>query len=310
MQHKKDVGELLAQGKNEQARIRTVSVILEDYSIEVFNLMVNYLNTILIRMDLIETQKYCPPEALEAVCSVVYAAPYLENDAKFGEPELMKVRKVFLQMYGKKFPQECVQNGCVNPKLLHHLGGKQPSDDLVDFYLDAITGKKNLDWEYLLGQDDKKPEPLDVLTPSSEEKSVSVLQALVEETAVISVDKSGNVWGLDANNQRPPCFIPKDEVNGAENGDTVVVQLHPRTDNKRSGKVTKILEKAKNQIIVAGTLIEDNNKNAWVLDANGKIPPMFILAKELQGAAFGDDVYAQLIPRSDSKIVGKILKVN
>ena len=35
--------------------------------------------------------RHCPEELKEAVCSIVYAAPYLENDAKFGEPELMKV---------------------------------------------------------------------------------------------------------------------------------------------------------------------------------------------------------------------------
>src|SRR5690242_16630457 len=36
--------------------------------------------------------RLCPPELKESVCSVIYCAPYLESDAKFGEPELMKVR--------------------------------------------------------------------------------------------------------------------------------------------------------------------------------------------------------------------------
>lgn len=84
------------------------------------------------RMDVIEMQKYrkirlsqnlirfrhCPDEVHDAVCSLVYAAPYLTTDAKFGQPELMQARKMFLEKYGKHFPEDCLSTGCVNPKVI------------------------------------------------------------------------------------------------------------------------------------------------------------------------------------------------
>jgi hypothetical protein len=57
----------------------------------------------------------------DAICGIIYAAPFLEVDAKFGQPELMKVRKIFLEKYGKNFPNDCLNNGCVNPKVWKRL---------------------------------------------------------------------------------------------------------------------------------------------------------------------------------------------
>lgn len=58
LQDKKKVATLLEQGKEEQARVQTVSIIYEDYSIEVFNLVELYCQQILQRMDIVESQKY------------------------------------------------------------------------------------------------------------------------------------------------------------------------------------------------------------------------------------------------------------
>ena len=84
-------------------------------------------------MDMIENSKYvlvlcvislicirkCPDELKESVCSVIFSAPYLAKEAKFGEPELMKVRKMFYERYGKKFPNDCIEGKCINPKVIY-----------------------------------------------------------------------------------------------------------------------------------------------------------------------------------------------
>lgn len=65
----------------------------------------------------------------------------------------MKVRRMLLEKFGKKFPMECQQSGSINAKvtniiffldlkLLKNLAGKRnPSEALVNFYIQAISGK-------------------------------------------------------------------------------------------------------------------------------------------------------------------------
>lgn len=71
IKEKKEIGELLEKGKTDLARVRvsfiflvvcnfsqTISIIMEDYTIQVMQLIEIYCQTILSRMDLIEASKY------------------------------------------------------------------------------------------------------------------------------------------------------------------------------------------------------------------------------------------------------------
>eukprot|EP01090_Pellita_catalonica_P019623 TRINITY_DN6741_c0_g1_i1.p1 TRINITY_DN6741_c0_g1~~TRINITY_DN6741_c0_g1_i1.p1 ORF type:complete len:895 (+),score=241.39 TRINITY_DN6741_c0_g1_i1:42-2726(+) len=139
--HKREIADLLDQGKDELARVRTISVVFEDYMVEVLNTMELYCETISARIQLLGSQKSCPHELKEAVCSIIYAAPYLEVD------ELKQLRTGFIKKYGKKFPRDCVERSCVNNKLVSRLQHNPPEDALVNYYLSAIAKKHNVDWE-------------------------------------------------------------------------------------------------------------------------------------------------------------------
>ena len=58
----------------------------------------------------------CPLDMKEPVSGIVYAAPLLENS-----PELAKLRALFLIKYGNDFPQETVQDGCVDTRVSKHV---------------------------------------------------------------------------------------------------------------------------------------------------------------------------------------------
>lgn len=249
-------------------------------------------------MDVIESTKHCPSELQESVCGIIYAAPYLENDAKYGQPELMKARKIFLLKYGKNFPNECVQNGCINQRLISNLSGTQPPDALINFYLNSISKKADLDWQTLLSHG-----------VETQEKTPETVKPLATITGKIAIDSNKNIWCLDANDPQRPAFVTPTDLNGAQNGDTVLLELHPRNDGKRSGRVIKILARSSGEQI-SGMLVVDNNNNSWVIDPNNPTSATFISPTDLNGAQSGDMVVAEKIPRSDGKAVGKIIKIS
>jgi len=318
MRLKKEIADLLEQGKDQLARVRTVSAINDDYCMEVLSIIEVYCNAVVSRIDVIESQKNCPPEVREAVCSIVYSAPYLENEAKFGEPELMKVRRMFLEKYGKHFPGDCIQSGCVHRRLINDLSNKQPSDALINLYLNAIKNKGNTSWEVLLAQDNDEPVNLQTISLMENlqlsDAQTGTTQPIVmtpEVTGQLLVDNSGNAWCMASDASSPngskAVYVAPTDLNGATNGDVVAVQLHSRTDGKSSGRVNRVVKKNDQQ--VNGTLLQDNSNNHWVIDPEGRFAPVFVPPTDLNGAKNGDSVVALVTPRADGKTVGKILSV-
>eukprot|EP01133_Synstelium_polycarpum_P013305 gene13305-15640_t len=113
--HKREVAELLSLGKEEQARVKTVGVINEDYQTEVLGMLLIYCETLANRVRGLEGVKICPPDLKEA--------------------------------FGKKFPEECIDCCCINPKIVHRLSNKPPEESLINYYLANIAKKHNIAWE-------------------------------------------------------------------------------------------------------------------------------------------------------------------
>ncbi|MBN8489069.1 MAG: hypothetical protein J0M20_15265, partial [Burkholderiales bacterium] len=90
---------------------RVQSVILEDFMVEGLNMVELYCETVATRIDMLNTLRSCPPDMKTAVCSLIFAAPKINSD------ELIKVREYLIAKYGTKFPCECVDNRCINPKV-------------------------------------------------------------------------------------------------------------------------------------------------------------------------------------------------
>jgi actin len=314
LQHKKEVADLLEKGKKEQAKITTRSIVYEDYAIETLHLVELYCGVIVQRMDILQISKHCPPELREAVCSIIYSAPYLENDAKFGEPELMKVRKMFLHKFGKSFVNECIKDQCINPKLTHNLSGTNPPDSLIEFYLNAI-GNKNQDLHPLILLEASSPITIEENNLSSVNESVAIpftsLSVSNEFPGTLIMDAANNAWVVDQNNENvTPMFIPSSELNGAQNGDIVVAEKIPRSDGKSIGKIIKVTSKAVLREVIQKLKI-DEQQNYFVDDPQNIDKPIFIASQFLQGAEKGDKVKVVALPTwsKSAPVAGKIISI-
>jgi exoribonuclease R len=74
--------------------------------------------------------------------------------------------------------------------------------------------------------------------------------------------------------------------------------------------VLRILQRGQQQEQqVAGIMVVDLSNNAWVIDAANQLAPVFIAPQDTASAASGDAVIAQLLPRTDGKLVGKVLRI-
>ncbi|KAH3763526.1 P-type ATPase [Pelomyxa schiedti] len=136
---KKEVAELLAEGKDEKARIKTGAIVVEEYMTDVLNVVTLSCQQLLGRVDLIGTKGKCAADLREPCCTIVYAAPYLDD-----QPELMKVRAMLLARFGNKFPNECVEDTAISPKVVTRLKREPPDTSLVNCYISAIAKENNI----------------------------------------------------------------------------------------------------------------------------------------------------------------------
>eukprot|EP01114_Cavostelium_apophysatum_P015221 TRINITY_DN4104_c0_g1_i2.p1 TRINITY_DN4104_c0_g1~~TRINITY_DN4104_c0_g1_i2.p1 ORF type:complete len:980 (+),score=294.81 TRINITY_DN4104_c0_g1_i2:774-3713(+) len=322
LKHKKEVGELLASGKGDHARVMTRAVIQEDYTIETLSLVELYCSTIVSRIDAIDSSRKCPDDLQEPICSLIYSAPFLAQDAKFGEPELMRVRKMFLERYGKKFANECIEHKCINPRLLKNFSGKRaPSDSLINFYMQAISGKnQDLSPMTLLQVDVvEHPRDEDIVMPTltslsiSESPPVEVAVAVPITSGMLIIDNSNNAWVIDDTKDVTPMYIPKEDLNGAGNADRVMAQQVPRPDGRLVGKILSVSSKADPPREIRGRLQVDASDNTYIedLQASSKESLVYVAKSDLNGSEKDDLVKVQLFPRwkKDAPSSGKVLQV-
>ncbi len=89
-----------------------MAVIHEDYMAEVRDIVELYCERLILRVDVLNVQKYMPADAAELVCGIVYAATFMENST-----ELSKLREMFIVKYGP-IHLDCVERGCVEDRVL------------------------------------------------------------------------------------------------------------------------------------------------------------------------------------------------
>ena len=97
---RRDMAQLLEQGRDESARIRVENIIRSDMNTELLEILELYCELLTARAGLLE-QKECDPGLEEAVKSIIYAAPKVE-----GVKELSVVRVLLAEKYGKDFAVE------------------------------------------------------------------------------------------------------------------------------------------------------------------------------------------------------------
>ncbi|KAG0343716.1 hypothetical protein BG004_005053 [Podila humilis] len=141
-QQRKEIARLLEIGKEESARIRVEHIIREDFSTEALEIIELYCELLLARFGLLEQLKTCDPAILEAVNTIIYAAP--RSEVK----ELLLVRDQLAAKFGRDFITIAMENkdDSVNPRIIQKLKVQTPDPYLVNRYLEEIAKTFKVAW--------------------------------------------------------------------------------------------------------------------------------------------------------------------
>ncbi|KAI8970043.1 regulator of Vps4 activity in the MVB pathway-domain-containing protein, partial [Mycotypha africana] len=142
--NRREIGQLLEKGKEESARIRVEHIIRDDMLIEAMENIELYCDLLLARFGLLETYKNCEKSIAEAVNTIIWAAPRLDE-----VKELALVRDQLASKFGKEFMMQALENedDRVNPKIVMKLQPDAPDPFLVERYLEEIARILNIDWK-------------------------------------------------------------------------------------------------------------------------------------------------------------------
>ncbi|XP_020907094.1 IST1 homolog isoform X2 [Exaiptasia diaphana] len=142
---RKEIADYISNGKDERARIRVEHIIREDFLVEALELLELYCDLLLARFGLIETMSYCDEGMIEAVTTIIWAAPRLQTDIQ----EFKIISDQLGYKYGKKFGHEASTNcnGTVNTRLIQKLSPNPPPKILVERYLIEIARSHHVEFE-------------------------------------------------------------------------------------------------------------------------------------------------------------------
>ena len=144
-QQKRQVAMLLKDDKEAQARILVEHIIREDYTLESYELLRQYADLILARLNVVTNEPELKPEVAEAVCSLLYAGWLMASEV----PELGTLNQLFTAKYGKPYAAEVIENKekYLNYRLLRMLTSTQvPDPTVVELYLTEIAKAYGVDW--------------------------------------------------------------------------------------------------------------------------------------------------------------------
>ncbi|KAJ3325181.1 Vacuolar protein sorting-associated protein ist1 [Boothiomyces sp. JEL0866] len=132
---RKEIATLIQSEKLESARVRVEHIIREDFLIEALELLALYVDTLLARFGLVETQKEMDQGVSESIYAIVYAAPRVNIQ------EITIIREQLLLKYGKILHENIINHpqNFVNPRIIHKLSINTPDVKLVNQYLKTIA---------------------------------------------------------------------------------------------------------------------------------------------------------------------------
>lgn len=137
----KEVSELLKDSKIERARLRVKHIIRDDFSQEALEIIYSYCDDLLKCIGMITQTRELEAEMVPVVCNIIYASTRVDV------PELLTVRDMLLQRYGKKFYDAQVEGGDVlDAKLVQKTSVKMPERELIEQYLVTIADAYGLEY--------------------------------------------------------------------------------------------------------------------------------------------------------------------
>ncbi|KSA01384.1 uncharacterized protein AC631_02879 [Debaryomyces fabryi] len=136
-QQRRQLADLLNQGKESSAKIRVENIIRDDIYIELLEFLELYCELLLARISIIldQSRTTCDPGLKEAVHSIIYSAPSTELK------ELTTIREMLVLKYGVEFGKIAMNNedGAVPQKIVTRCQIEAPSETLVNLYLCEIA---------------------------------------------------------------------------------------------------------------------------------------------------------------------------
>ncbi len=122
----------------------------------------------------------------------------------------------------------------------------------------------------------------------------------------LSVNKKG--YGFVIVNNEEDVFIPIDNINGALDGDIVVVEIiESKEDGKREGRIVRVLQR--NLSTVVGEFYFKKGFGHLILDDKKLKLDIDIPKKKTMGAVDGHKVVVQIEKINKNKCEGKVIKI-
>lgn len=141
---RREIAQYLQTGQEAIARIKVEHVIREQNISAAYEILELFCEFLIARIPILEVQRDCPSELLEAVASIIFASPRCSD-----VPELLQVRNLFLTKYGKEFVAAAAElrpDSGVNRAVIEKLSvGAPPVDRRLDC-LKEIAREHNLNW--------------------------------------------------------------------------------------------------------------------------------------------------------------------
>jgi len=206
---KRQVAELLRDGKVEKARIATEHIVREDFLLEAYDIIELLCEVVLERIRLLEAEKECPFDMREAVCTLIYCANRTEIK------ELTQVKEQLVKKFGKDFAARAMNNhnGCVNERIVHKLSAQPPNAFLVLNYMKELAAEYNIDWQ---------PDETTAMTGSRFDTAMAPPSGMSVEAGVGSGLGAAAYRYTDGRilppGQRPTNFDPQADQGGSRSG--------------------------------------------------------------------------------------------
>lgn len=164
---RRQMAQLLTDGKEQSAKIRVENIIRMDINIELLEILELYCELLLARIGLLDTSystsllgsdsaksqaaREFDDSLKEAVLAIIYTAPKVPEIK-----ELWILRELFIAKYGKDFAKQVIEDPDKHlpERLLKKLSIEPPSQELVSLYLKEIAKAYNAPFSELTDEEE------------------------------------------------------------------------------------------------------------------------------------------------------------
>lgn len=142
------IADYVRNNKTPRARIAVEHIVREDYKIEAMDRLQAYIDTLLMRLQLIKDRPKngaVDPAVEQPLANILWAAPFLAQDI----PEMIQITNMFKKHFGIEYVSMCEQNKLemVDVDLLRCLSCNHIPKLLVEKYVIEICRSQNVPFE-------------------------------------------------------------------------------------------------------------------------------------------------------------------